>query len=256
MIYVHPGALVEPGAELEDGCEVRAGAYVARYCHLEPNVIVHPYAVIGGEAQHSAQDSRVVAGVRIGAGTIIREHVTINRSLRSGQSTIVGSNCFLMAGSHVGHDCLVGNHAVLANNVMLGGHAVVGDHAFLGGGAGVHQFTRVGESAMVGGLARITQDIAPYLMVVERNVVVGLNRVGLRRRGFSQMARYELSVLYHRLFDTPANLRELAALELAAGQCKSPEAKRFLNFFATGERGFARARYNPVRPSSDEHEEV
>jgi UDP-N-acetylglucosamine acyltransferase len=167
-----------------------------------------------------------------------------------------------MAGSHVGHDCLVGNHAVLANNVMLGGHAVVGDHAFLGGGSGVHQFTRVGESAMVGGLARITQDIAPYLMVVERNVVVGLNRVGLRRRGFSQMARSELSALYHRLFDTPANLRELAAVELAAGQCQSPEAKRFLIFFATGERGFARARHNPTRLGSDghghghEHEEV
>ena len=143
-----------------------------------------------------------------------------------------------MACAHVGHDCAVADDVVLANNVMLAGHVAVGSFTFIGGGAGIHQFTRIGESAMVGGLARITRDIAPFLMVAERDEVSGFNVVGLRRRGFSREAIAELKECYRQVF-APGDPRDHAATVLAAG-VKSAEARRFLEFFAGGKRGFVR----------------
>jgi len=89
--------------------------------------------------------------MRIGARTVIREHVTVNRATKPGESTTVGADCFLMTGCHVAHDCRIGDRVVIANAVLLGGHAHIGDRVFLGGGAVIHQFVRIGESAMIGG---------------------------------------------------------------------------------------------------------
>ena len=162
---------------------VHAHAIVTRYARLDAGVVVHPGAVIGGDPQDLRFDPATSSTARIGPRTILRENVTVNRSTVAGGETLVGADCFLMTGAHVAHDCVVGDKVVLANNVMLAGHVRIGAFAFVGGGAGFHQFTRVGESAMVGGLARISLDIPPYVMAAERDEVVGLNLVGLKRRG-------------------------------------------------------------------------
>ena len=239
---IHPTAIVEPGAQLGVDCEIMAYAVVTKHCVLGDRVVVHPFAVIGGDPQYLKFDRASASGVWIGGGTVLREQVTINRSIHPGKATILGEQCFLMAASHVGHDCEVGSHVVLANAVLLAGHVSVGEHTFMGGGAAVHQFCRIGESVMVAGHAAITRDVPPFTMVAERDDLIGFNAVGLRRRGFPRAAIAELKAAYHDVFFTPGNIREIAAQRLVAGVFATPEARRFLEFFAGGKRSFARAR--------------
>ncbi len=242
MIQVHPAAVVEEGAHLSDGCIIRAHAVITRYCDLAADVIVHPGAVLGGEPQDLRFDPATPSRVSIGARTVVREHVTVNRATRPGGVTTVGSDCYLMTGCHVAHDGTVGNHVVIANAVLLGGHVHVGDRAFLGGGAVVHQFCRIGESVMMGGGARISSDIPPYCLATERNTLIGLNLVGLRRRGFARATLIEIRRAFQAL-DVPfGNRRALAAACLASSEFTTPEARNFLEFFCGGRRTFVRTR--------------
>jgi UDP-N-acetylglucosamine acyltransferase len=239
-MQIHPTAIVESGARVAADCVIHAHALVTRHCELGPGVVVHPYAVVGGDPQYLRFDPETATGVTIGAGTIIREHCTVNRSIHAGRHTTVGARCFLMANAHVGHDCAVADDVVLANNVMLAGHVTVGAHTFIGGGAGVHQFCRVGESVMIGGLMRLSRDLPPFVMAAERNEVVGLNLVGLKRRGFSRDALREIREAFRRVYFASGNLRDTARGLLAEGTVSSDEARRFLEFFAAGKRGYAR----------------
>lgn len=239
---IHPTAIVEEGASLGVDCEIHAHAIVTKHCVLGDRVVVHPFAVIGGDPQYLKFDRAMASGVRIGAGTVIREHVTVNRSINGGGFTVVGENCFLMAATHVAHDCVVGNNVVMANAALLAGHVEVGDHSFLGGNCAIHQFCRIGEGVMVAGLAAITRDVAHFTMVAERDDIVGFNAVGLRRRGVSRPAIAELKQAFQAVFFQPGNIRGLASGALASGVYTTAEAKRFLEFFAEGKRSFARAR--------------
>jgi UDP-N-acetylglucosamine acyltransferase len=239
---IHPTAIVEPGAQLGADCEIMAHALITKHAVLGDRVVVHPFAVVGGDPQYLKFERGSETGVRIGAGTVIREHVTINRSIAPGKFTVIGANCFLMAASHVGHDCEVGDNVVFANAALLGGHVAIGDHTFLGGGAAVHQFCRIGESVMVAGHASITRDVPHFTMVAERDDVIGFNVVGLKRRGFSRVAIAELKAAFQEVYFTPGNIRDVAAQRLAANAFETMEAKRFLEFFAGGKRSFARAR--------------
>ena len=240
---IHPTAIIEAGAQLGTDCEIMAGAVVTRHAVLGDRVVVHPYAVVGGDPQFLKFDRRMATFLRVGEGTVIREHATLNRSIYEGRATVVGARCFCMANSHAGHDCVLGDDVVLANNVMLAGHVTVGAFTFIGGGAGVHQFVRIGESVMLGGLARISRDLAPYTMVAERDEVSGLNLLGLKRRGFSPETLRELKEAFRRVYFSTGNIRELAAGAAGSGEFKSAEAVRFLAFFAEGKRGFARAEH-------------
>ena len=239
---IHPTAIVEPGATLGADCEIMAYALVTRHVVLGDRVVVHPFAVVGGDPQYLKFDRASETGVRVGAGTVIREHVTINRSILPGQSTVVGAGCFLMAASHIAHDCDIADNVVLANAALLAGHVAVGANTFLGGGAAIHQFCRIGESVMVAGHASITRDVPHFTMVAERDDIIGFNVVGLRRRGFSRAAISELKAAFQDVYFTPGNIRDVAAERLAAGTFATAEARRFLEFFAGGKRSFARAR--------------
>lgn len=235
---IHPTAIIEEGVQLGAGCDIHAHAIVRKHSVLDDGVVVHPFAVIGGDPQYLKFDPATVSGVQLGAGTVVREHVTVNRSIHAGKNTVIGARCFLMANAHVGHDCLVADDVVLANNVMLAGHVEVGSFTFVGGGAGIHQFVRIGEGVMVGGLTRLTKDVAPFLMVAERDEVPGFNVVGLKRRGFTRDAIRELKDCFRVVFGS-GDPRRHAAARLTAGAA-SAEARRFLEFFAAGKRGFAR----------------
>lgn len=239
---IHPTAIVEAGAQLGVDCDIQAYAIITKHCMIGDRVAVHPFAVIGGDPQYLKFDRATSTGVHVGADSVLREHVTINRSIQSGGFTTVGRNCFLMAASHVAHDCTVANNVVLANAALLAGHVSVGEHSFLGGGAAVHQFCRIGEGVMVAGHASITRDVAHFTMVAERDEIVGFNAVGLRRRGISRAAIAELKQAFHAVYFAPGNIRGLAADALAAGTYGTAEARRFLEFFSEGKRSFARAR--------------
>lgn len=239
---IHPTAIVEAGAQLGTDCEIQAHAIVQKHCVLGDRVVVHPFSVLGGDPQYLKFDASLVSGVRLGAGTVVREHVTINRSIHAGGWTTLGENCFLMAATHIAHDCALGNNVILANAALLAGHVSVGDHTFFGGGAAVHQFCRIGESVMVAGHASITRDVPHFVMVAERDDVIGFNVVGLKRRGFSRAAIAELKAAFQAVYFTAGNIRDVAAQRLQAGAFETAEARRFLEFFAGGKRSFARAR--------------
>jgi UDP-N-acetylglucosamine acyltransferase len=239
---IHPAATVEDGAQLGAGCKLHAHAIVKKHAVLGDNVEIHSFAVIGGDPQYLKFDPATMSHVRIGPGTVIREHATVNRSIHAGQATVLGARCFLMTNAHVAHDCALGDDVVLANNVMLGGHVSVGDFCFIGGGAGVHQFVRFGESSIISGLARMAQDVPPFAMAAERNEIIGLNLVGLKRRGFSRDTIRELKDAFRAVYHAPGNIRALARAALDGGAFHSTEARRFLAFFTEGKRGFARAR--------------
>jgi UDP-N-acetylglucosamine acyltransferase len=242
---IHPTALVESGARLGAGCIIHPYAVVKRWAILGESVAVHPFAVVGGDSQDLKFDARNESWVRVGSGTRIREGVTINRSTNPGGVTVVGDDCLLMACSHVAHDCTVGRDVVIANAVLLAGHVTVGDHATLGGASIYHQFVRVGRGTMVGGGSRISLDLPPFTLLTERNEVIGLNLVGLKRRGASREVLRELKEAFQAVYETPGNIREIAAKMLSGSRFKTAESHSFLEFFGGSERGFARPRQKP-----------
>ncbi len=237
-VTIGPYAVIEDGVELGNGVTVaahaivRAGSVLGEHCHVDSQ------AVIGGLPQDLRFDARTPSGVRLGPRVQVREGATIHRATEEGRFTEVGEGVFLMANAHVGHDSRVGRHAVLANNVMLGGFVAVGEHAFLGGAVGIHQHVRIGESSMIGGGARITRDVPPFTLSAERNELSGLNLIGLRRRQFTPEAIRALKLAYRFVCGDGGSMRSRATLYAEEPRELDAAVVRFLEFFASGQRGF------------------
>ena len=246
---IHPTAIIEPGARIGAGCRIGpyciigASVVLEEGVELTSHVVIEGITTIGAEARLSPfssvglppQDLKYKGeptGVVIGARTQLREHVTVHRGSVGGEGmTRIGSDCLLMACSHVGHDCRLGDRVILANNVMLGGHVQLGEQCFLGGGAAIHQLVRVGRHAMVGGLAGVTNDVPPFGNVFGLPArLVGLNVVGLRRRGFSRENLHALRAAFRLLFRDPGTFaaRMDAAEQRFAGDALVGEVLAFL----------------------------
>lgn len=238
-VEIGPFAIVEADVEIGAGSKLDAHAVLKDGARIGKSVTVGNFAVVAGLPQDLSFDPNLRTFAAIGDHSTLREGVTINRATQEGGSTVVGEHCFVMAEAHVGHDSVVGNHVVVGNASLLGGYVSVGDNAFLGGCSGIHQFCRVGESVMFGGQSTATMDVAPFTIFAERNALFGLNLIGLRRRGFSRETITELQSCYRKVFLGTGNMRTLAADLRAEGEELSPDAIRFLDFFAGGKRGFA-----------------
>jgi UDP-N-acetylglucosamine acyltransferase len=146
-----------------------------------------------------------------------------------------------MTGVHIAHNCIIGNHVILVNNVLLGGHVEVKDYAFLGGDSVVHQFTRVGEHVMVRGQTRLGLDVPPYFMAVATNAVCGLNRVGLKRKGFDAVRRRQIMEAYNILYYAGKNrLQALEAIR-ARPELRNPDVELLCRFLEETKRGICRA---------------
>jgi UDP-N-acetylglucosamine acyltransferase len=249
---IHPTAIIHPQAKL--GANVRVGAYavidadveLGADCVVGPQVYLTGVTKIGagnqfhagsviGDAPQDLKYQDEPTRLNIGGNNVFREHVTVHRSNKLAEATVIGSNNLLMAGSHVAHNCVVGNHVILANGALLGGHATVQDRAFISGNALVHQFCRVGTLAIMQGGSAISKDLPPFTVARGDNGICGLNTVGLRRAGFSAAERLELKKLYHALFRGGKLLR--SALAEAEGKFTSPGAKIMLDFIAAAKRG-------------------
>lgn len=235
-------AVVEQGVVLGAGCQLAEHVVLRRGVELGEGVTVDSFSVLGGMPQMRGW-TPVPSSVKVGARTVIREAVTINRPTKEGACTSIGADCYLMANSHVGHDCAVGDFVTLANNVMLAGHVHVGAYTFVGGGAGIHQFVRIGEGVMVAGNAAISYDVPPFAMAADRNDICGLNLVGLRRRGIAASAVVDIKRCFRSVFAGTGNVRARAEAALASGSCGSEaQGRLFLEFFSGGKRGFAQSR--------------
>lgn len=250
---IHPAAIVHPAAEVDASCEIGpyavidAGVRLGPRCRVGPGAHLTGRTTIGadnvfhagcviGDAPQDVRYTGAPTGLRVGDRNVFREHVTVNRSNKPEEDTVIGSGCFLMTHAHVGHNSRLGDGVILANNVALAGHAEVNDRAFLSANTLVHQFTRVGTLAMTQGGAGFSLDLPPYCMAHLVNQLCGLNVVGLRRAGVGAAERLELKRLYRFLFREGRNLR--AAVAEADGQFTSPPARVLLEFCAATKRGF------------------
>lgn len=184
-VTIGPYCVIGPKVTIADGCQLLTHVHVAGRTTIGARTKVSAFASLGTPPQsvhYKGEDTTL----EIGENCDIREHVTMNIGTAGSGGTKVGDGCMLMVGAHVGHDSIVGNGVVFANNATLGGFAQIGDNVFLGGLCAIHQFTRVGEQAIIGGLAGVTNDVIPYAAVIgHRGQLAGLNRIGLKRRGFS-----------------------------------------------------------------------
>lgn len=238
-VNIGPFAVVEDDVEIGDGSTLESHVALKNGTRIGSSVTVSDGAVIGGLPQDLAFKASTPSYAIVGDGARIREGVTINRATREGGATKVGENCYLMAASHVGHDCVLGANVVMANACLLAGFVTVGAFTVFGGNACVHQFCRIGEGAMVGGLSPVSMDVPPYVIVAERSALYGLNLVGLKRRGVPRESIRALQQCYRSVFNGTGKLRERAEQALAGELAAVPEARRFLEFFAEGKRGFA-----------------
>lgn len=211
-VTIGPYCTIGPHVNLAEGVELVSHVTVAGHTHIGAEVRIWPFASIGHQPQdlkYRGEDSYL----DIGAGCMIREHVTMNPGTEGGGLyTRVGANCLLMAGCHVAHDCQIGNNAVLANNVILAGHVEIGEYTILGGMSAVHQFVRIGAYAMVGGKSGVDKDVIPYGSVMgNRAELGGLNMVGLKRRGVDRDTIHALRGAYRLIFEGGGALVENAA---------------------------------------------
>jgi UDP-N-acetylglucosamine acyltransferase len=200
-VEIGPYCLVGPQVELKSGVRLIANVNVTGVTTIGEGTVVYPFASLGTPPQsvhYHGGATRLV----IGPHCELREHVTMNTGTENGGGiTSVGEHCFFMVGSHVGHDCQVGSTVTFANNVVLGGHVCVGNDAFLGGHVAIHQHVRVGEGAMMGGMSAARDDIIPYGFALGQvATLVGLNVVGLRRRGATRSEMHRLRRAYRELF--------------------------------------------------------
>lgn len=222
---IHPTAIIHPGAELDATVEV--GAYVVvdghvrvgPDCRIGPHCYLTGHTTIGkgnqfhagcviGDAPQDLKYRDDPTRLRIGDENVFREHVTVHRSNKLTEDTVVGSHNFLMANSHVGHNSHLGDHIIIANGTLLGGHVCVADRAFLSGNCLLHQFVRVGTLALMQGGASISKDLPPYTIARGQNHISGLNTIGLRRAGISSADRLKLRRAYHALFRSGRPLHE------------------------------------------------
>lgn len=226
---IGPLAVIEAGVRVGDRCLIRGHAQLIGSVELGEGCEIGHGAVIGADPQDLGFDRSLKSGVVMGPRNVVREYVTIHRSTREGGNTLVGEGNLFMVGSHLGHDVVVGDANILANHCLLGGHVHLGSGAFLGGGSAVHQFVRLGDRCMAQGLAGISQDVPPYVLVSDINVVRGLNVVGMRRAGLSAATRQSVKDAYHQIYLAGLNLQE--ALASSEEREWAPEARTFIDFF-------------------------
>ena len=261
---IHPTAVIDPGARL--GTDVEVGPYsligplvtigdrsvIRSHVVLEGAVeigtdnVIGPGSIIGGAPQDLGFKPETQSRVVIGNNNIIREHCTVHRGTMEGSATVIGDGNFLMTAVHIGHNSQVGNGIIMANNSLLGGHVQIQDRAFLGGGATFHQYVHVGRLAMVQGRSGFSKDIPPFVIGAIRNVVVGVNVIGLRRAGFSATERDEIKRAFKLLYRSGLNARQ--AVEEAATLDFGPLGREFFDFVAN-------ARKRGIAPFREGHEE-
>jgi UDP-N-acetylglucosamine acyltransferase len=224
---------------IEDGVHIGKNVTINPYAHIKGNTIIGDDSFIGtgaviGELPQMLGQRDNIGKLRIGKNVTIREYVTVHVSTSQEKETVIGDNCFLMAFSHVGHDCVLANDVVVCNNSSLAGHVEVAERAFISGTVVVHQFVRIGRLAMVSGLARVNQDIPPFMLVVGDSRVWGINTVGIKRSGMSTQDLSEIkkafTVIYRKNLSIKNALAQLEKEEL-------PLIKELVVFILASKRG-------------------
>jgi UDP-N-acetylglucosamine acyltransferase len=236
---IHATAMVHASAQLDATVHIGPWCYIGENVKLGSHTILMPHAVIHGPTtlgEHNHVHSFAVLGgdpqdlkfhkettqLHIGHHNTFREYCNINRgTYLGGAVTTIGHHNYFMANTHVAHDCIIGNHNVMANYVALAGHVVLNDYIILSGYSGIQQRVMIGSYCFIGGATRINQDVLPFLLLAGNPPkVCGLNKVGLRRHGFTEEVINFLKEAYKIVFRTRLLVTEMIPLlEILAQKC-------------------------------------
>jgi UDP-N-acetylglucosamine acyltransferase len=268
---IHPTAIVDPKATLGPGVRIGpfsvvgpevvlgAGVEIGNHVTLESRVVldagvkVGHGAVLGGVPQDLKFRDGTPSGVRVGAGTVIREYVTVHRATVPEAWTEIGRDCLIMATSHVAHDCRLGDRVIVINGAGLTGHSTVGSYATVGGLAGAAPFIRIGAYAYLGAMSKLMGDLPPFMLADGRPAAVrGVNVVGLRRAGFPPAARRAIQDAHRLLYREGLSPR--AALDRLRRELPpDPHVDMLIEFVETARRRLCGP---PRGPAAVENEEV
>ena len=255
MTQIHPDAKIGKNTTIESFTTIYEDVVIGDGCHIGPNVTIYPGARIGNNVQ--IYPGAVISAVpqdlkfkgeytttEIGDNTIIRECVTIHRGTSDRNKTVVGKNCLLMGYVHIAHDCIVGDHCIMANYSGLSGHNVLGDYVILEGAAGTQQFIHIGDHAFIAGGTLIRKNVPPYVRAAREPIsFVGINAIGLRRRGFSDVDIRIIEDAYRQLY--VQNNIISSGIEAIRNEIPDGEIKdNILNFIDASERGIIRGPLN------------
>ena len=248
LAYIHPGAkiaknvVVEPFTTINNNVEIGEGTWIGTNvtimegARIGKNCSIFPGAVIAGipqDLKFNGEDTLVV----IGDNTTIRECVTINRGTADRGQTTIGKNCLIMAYSHIAHDCRIGDHCIFSNNSTLAGHINIGNHVILAGLTAIHQFCTIGDHAFIAGGSLVRKDVPPFVKAAREPLsYVGINSVGLRRRGFKAEKIQEIQNIYRILFQKKYNITQAVDI-LEAEMIATPERDEIIQFVKNSQRG-------------------
>jgi UDP-N-acetylglucosamine acyltransferase len=233
--YIAGNVVIGDGTWVGPNSTIMDGARIGMHCRIFPSAVV---SGIPQDLKFRGEETTA----EIGDNTSVREGVTINRGTAAAGKTVVGKNCLLMAYSHIGHDCQIGNSCIIGNTTGLAGEVKVDDWAIISGGTLVHQFTRVGAHVMIGGGAKIRIDVPPFIKADREPLAyMGINSIGLTRRGFDKERIDEIHNIYRIIYQNGMNFSQ--ALEHIEKEFRqSPDRDYIIEFIRTSERGVIRAR--------------
>jgi UDP-N-acetylglucosamine acyltransferase len=238
-VIVEPFAYIAANVTIGDGTWVGPNSTILDGARIGKNCKIFPSSVISGipqDLKFRGEDSTA----ELGDNTTVREGVTVNRGTAAVGKTVVGDNCLLMAYAHIGHDCLIGNSCIIGNSCGMAGEVKVDDWAILSGGTMVHQFTHIGGHVILGGGSKVRTDVPPFIKA-DRDPLsyMGLNTVGLTRRGFEKERIDVIHNIYRAIYQSSMNTSQ--ALDYIEEEFQpSPDRDYILEFIRKSERGIIR----------------
>jgi UDP-N-acetylglucosamine acyltransferase len=238
-VTIEPFATIYADVEVGDGTWIGPNAVLMDGTRVGKRCRVFPGAVIGAIPQ-DLKFAGEYTTAEVGDGTTVRECVTINRGTADRMKTAVGSNCLLMAYVHLAHDCIVGNNVVIANSVNLAGHVTIDDWAILEGNVAVQQFIHIGAHSFIAGASLVRKNVPPFVKAAREPLsYMGVNVVGLRRRGFNDEQIARIEDIYREIFVRNTNV-ERGMQNVEQQQPRSPERGLILDFIRNSPRGIMR----------------
>ncbi|WP_369049050.1 acyl-ACP--UDP-N-acetylglucosamine O-acyltransferase [Tenacibaculum sp. UWU-22] len=235
-VVIEPFTTIHPNVEIGSGTWIGSNVTIMEGARIGNNCRIFPGAVISAVPQDLKYNDEETLTI-IGNNVTIREYVTINKGTNDRMKTVVGDNCLIMAYCHVAHDCVVGDNCIFSNNTTLAGHINVGNHVVLAGMVAVHQFCSIGDYAFVTGGSLVRKDVPPYVKAGREPLsYVGINSIGLRRRGFEAEKIREIQDIYRILYQK--NYNNTQALEKIEAEMEAtPERDEILQFVRDSQRG-------------------
>jgi len=258
-IFIHPTSTVHHNARLDSGiyigpyCFIGENVSIGKNTRVDANIFISGRTEIGESCHFSSfssigtepqdinyKDEETL--VKIGNRNIFREFITVHRgTVKGGGKTVIGDGNYFMAYSHIAHDCNVGNEVIFINAGTLGGHVTIEDYATVGAFSAVHQFCRVGKHAFIGGFSVITQDVCPFCKVAGGRppLFIGLNAVGLRRRGFSRERIKNIKLIFKIIFYSQLNTED-ALTRIDKEIFPGEDRDEIVNFIRSSKRGIVK----------------